>query len=157
MVESVSMALGLDLLDNKQPLERPLRIWYHNGEDPMDELKRRLAAICQHYEISLKDLLTGGNFFMTSGNEVPLRVAASYSQVQVQTDHRLVKCIAEQIGDNKIDAASFDPLVTLHAVPESDRQDGWRGSDFREDCGYPELRYRPVTPYPKTTLGSGAC
>jgi RecA-family ATPase len=120
MVESVSMALGLDLLDNKQPLERPLRVWYHNGEDPMDELKRRLAAICQHYEISLKDLLTGGNFFMTSGNEVPLRVAASYSQVQVQTDHRLVKCIAEQIGDNKIDAAGFDPLVTLHAVPESD-------------------------------------
>jgi RecA-family ATPase len=120
MVESVSMALGLDLLDNKQPLERPLRVWYHNGEDPMDELKRRLAAICQHYEISLRDLLTGGNFFMTSGNEVPLRVAASYSQVQVQTDHRLVKCIAEQIGDNKIDAAGFDPLVTLHAVPESD-------------------------------------
>jgi hypothetical protein len=61
-----------------------------------------------------------GNFFMTSGNEVPLRVAASYSQVQVQTDHRLVKCIAEQIGDNKIDAAGFDPLVTLHSVSEKD-------------------------------------
>jgi hypothetical protein len=56
MVESVSMALGLDLLDNKRPLERPLRVWYHNGEDPMDELKRRLAAICQHYEISLEEL-----------------------------------------------------------------------------------------------------
>ncbi len=120
MVEFVSMALGLDLLNNKQPLERPLRVWYHNGEDPMDELKRRLAAICQHYEISLKDLLTSGNFFMTSGNEVPLRVAASYSQVQVQTDHRLVKCIAEQIGDNKIDASCFDPLVTLHSVSEKD-------------------------------------
>jgi hypothetical protein len=34
--------------------------------------------------------------------------------------HRLVKCIAEQIGDNKIDAAGFDPLVTLHAVSEKD-------------------------------------
>jgi RecA-family ATPase len=121
MVEFVSMATGLDLLNDKQPLDGgPLRVWYHNGEDPMDELKRRLAAICQHYDISLKDLLTSGNFFMTSGNEVPLRVAASYSQVQVQTDHRLVKCIAEQIGDNKIDAAGFDPLVTLHAVSEKD-------------------------------------
>jgi hypothetical protein len=119
MVEFVSMAIGLDLLDNKQPLDGgPLRVWYHNGEDPMDELKRRLAAICQRYEISLRDLLTGGNFFMTSGNEVPLRVAQSLSQVQVQTDHRLVKCIAEQIGDNKIDSAGFDPLVTLHAVSE---------------------------------------
>jgi AAA domain len=99
MVEFVSMASGIDLLNDKQPLdEGPLRVWYHNGEDPMDELKRRLSAICQRYDISLKDLLTSGNFFMTSGNEVPLRVAASYSQVQVQTDHRLVKCIAEQIG-----------------------------------------------------------
>jgi hypothetical protein len=120
MVESVSMAIGLNLLNNKKPLERPLRVWYHNGEDNMDELKRRLAAICQHYEVSLKDLLTGGNWFMTSGNEVPLRVAQSYSQIQLQTDHRLVKCIAEQIGDNKIDAANFDPLVTLHAVSEND-------------------------------------
>jgi RecA-family ATPase len=121
MVEFVSMASGIDLLNDKQPLDGgPLRVWYHNGEDPMDELKRRLAAICQHYDISLKDLLTSSNFFMTSGNEVPLRVAASYSQVQVQTDHRLVKCIAEQIGDNKIDAAGFDPLVTLHAVSEKD-------------------------------------
>ena len=119
MVEFVSMAIGLDLLDDKRPLDGgPLRVWYHNGEDPMDELKRRLAAICQRYEISLRDLLTGGNFFMTSGNEVPLRVAQSLSQVQVQTDHRLVKCIAEQIGNNKINSAGFDPLVTLHAVSE---------------------------------------
>jgi hypothetical protein len=120
MVESVSMALGLDLLDNKRPLERPLRVWYHNGEDNKDELRRRLAAICQHYEVPLDELLTEGRFFMTSGNEVPLRVAQSYTQVQLQTDHRLVKCIAEQIGDNKIDVANFDPLVTLHAVSEND-------------------------------------
>jgi AAA domain len=120
MVESVSMALGLDLLDNKKPLERPLRVWYHNGEDNTDELRRRLAAICQHYEVPLKDFLAEGRFFMTSGNEVPLRVAQSYTQVQLQTDHRLVKCIAEQIGDNKIDVANFDPLVTLHAVSEND-------------------------------------
>jgi RecA-family ATPase len=118
MVESVSMALGLDLLDGKRPLEQRLRVWYHNGEDNMDELNRRLAAICQHYEAPLTEL--EGYFFMTSGNDLPLRVAQSYTQVQLQTDHRLIKCIAEQIGDNKIDAANFDPLVTLHAVSEND-------------------------------------
>jgi RecA-family ATPase len=120
MVEIVSMASGLDLLNDKQPLDKgPMRAWYHNGEDPMDELLRRLAAICQHYEISLDDLLKSGNFFMTSGNELPLRVAQNANQVLVQTDHRLVKCIADQINDNKIDAASFDPLVTLHGVAEA--------------------------------------
>jgi hypothetical protein len=47
-----------------------------------------------------------------------LRVAQGYSNLQI--DHRLVKCITESIGDNKIDVASFDPLVTLHGVPEND-------------------------------------
>jgi RecA-family ATPase len=93
-----------------------LRVWYHNGEDNMDELNRRLAAICQYYNISLKDL--EGWFFMTSGNEVPLRVAQGYSNLLI--DHRLIKCITEAIGDNGIDVATFDPLVTLHGVPEND-------------------------------------
>jgi RecA-family ATPase len=114
MVEGVSMATGRSLL-GEEPKER-VRVWYHNGEDNMDELNRRLAAICQYYNIPLEEL--PGWFFMTSGNEVPLRVAQGYSNLNI--DHRLVKCIVEAIGDNKIDVATFDPLVTLHGVPEND-------------------------------------
>jgi RecA-family ATPase len=114
MVEGVSMATGRNLL-GEEPRER-VRVWYHNGEDNMDELNRRLAAICQYYGIPLEEL--PGWFFMTSGNEVPLRVAQGYSNLNI--DHRLVKCIVEAIGDNKIDVATFDPLVTLHGVPEND-------------------------------------
>src|SRR5262249_5226785 len=58
-------------------------------------------------------------FFMTSGNEVPLRVAETWSQVRLQTDHRLVKCVTEAVADNRIDVAILDPLVTLHGVPEN--------------------------------------
>jgi RecA-family ATPase len=116
MTEGISMSTARNLLD-EQPPER-LRVWLHNGEDNMDELRRRLAANCQHHGIPLEELKDW--LFMTSGNEVPLRVAQSYSQLQMQTDHRLVKCISEAIGDNKIDVAIFDPLVTLHAVPEND-------------------------------------
>jgi hypothetical protein len=90
----------------------------HNGEDNMIELQRRLAGICQHYKIPMEELR--GWFFMTSGNEVPLRVAESWNQVRLNTDHRLVKCLTEAIGDNKIDVANLDPLVTLHGVRESD-------------------------------------
>jgi hypothetical protein len=114
MVEGVSMSTARNLL-GEQPGER-VRVWYHNGEDNMDELNRRVAAICQYYDIPLKEL--EGWFFMTSGNEVPLRVAQGYSNLNI--DHRLVKCIVEAIGDNKIDVATFDPLVTLHGVPEND-------------------------------------
>jgi RecA-family ATPase len=114
MVEGVSMATGRNLL-GEEPRER-VRVWYHNGEDNMDELNRRLAAICQYYDIPMEEL--PGWFFVTSGNEVPLRVAQGYSNLNI--DHRLVKCIMESIGDNRIDVATFDPLVTLHGVPEND-------------------------------------
>jgi RecA-family ATPase len=63
MVEGVSMATGRNLL-GEEPKER-VRVWYHNGEDNMDELNRRLAAICQYYDIPLEEL--PGWFFMTSG------------------------------------------------------------------------------------------
>jgi RecA-family ATPase len=115
MVESVAMATGRNLLDEE--VRERARVWYHNGEDNMVELQRRLAGICQHYEIPMEELRSW--FFMTSGNEVPLRVAESWSQVRLNTDHRLVKCITEAIGDNKIDVANLDPLVTLHGVQEN--------------------------------------
>jgi RecA-family ATPase len=114
MVEQVSMATARNLL-GEQPTER-LRVWYHNGEDSLEELNRRLAAICQHYDIPQSELR--GWFFMTSGNEVPLRVAKGYSNLVINTG--LIENINNQIGDNKVDVATFDPLVTLHGVPEND-------------------------------------
>jgi AAA domain len=115
MVESIAMAAGRNLLDEE--VKERVRVWYHNGEDNMLELQRRVGGICQHYNIPMEELK--GWFFMTSGNEVPLRVAETWSQVRLQTDHRLVKCITEAIGDNKIDVSILDPLVTLHGVPEN--------------------------------------
>jgi RecA-family ATPase len=116
MVESIAMATGRNLLDEE--IGERVRVWYHNGEDNMTELERRVLGICQHYNIPQEEL--PGWFFMTSGNEVPLRVAESWNQVRLNTDHRLVKCITEAIGDNKIDVCALDPLVTLHGVRESD-------------------------------------
>src|SRR5215831_5616530 len=115
MVEAIAMATGRDLLG--EGAREPLKVWYHNGEDNMLELQRRVGAICQYYNIPMEELESG--FFMTSGNEVPLRVAVTWSQVRLQTDHRLVKHITEAIGDNKVDAGMFDPLVTLHGVGEN--------------------------------------
>jgi hypothetical protein len=114
MVELVAMATGRNLL-GEQPTER-LRCWFHNGEDPLEELNRRLGAICLRYGIPQQELR--GWFFMTSGNEVPLRVAKGYSDLKIH--ELLIKCIAEEIARNEIDVATLDPLVTLHSVPEQD-------------------------------------
>jgi hypothetical protein len=114
MVEAIAMATCRNLL-GEQPEER-LRVWYHNGEDPLDEIKRRIAAICQHYKTPQSEL--EGWLFVTSGNEFPLRVAKGYSDLKI--DHELVQQISAAVAENKIDLAIFDPLVTLHNVSELD-------------------------------------
>jgi RecA-family ATPase len=114
MVEAIAMATARSLL-GEQPEER-LRIWYHNGEDPRDEINRRLAAICQHYKISQEELQ--GYLWTTSGTEFPLRVAKGYANLEINTV--LVREISAAISENQIDVAIFDPLVTLHSVSEVD-------------------------------------
>jgi RecA-family ATPase len=49
------MAIGRDLLGDEE-LTEPLRVWYHNGEDPREELDRRIAAICIHYSIDEQEV-----------------------------------------------------------------------------------------------------
>jgi RecA-family ATPase len=114
MVEAIAMATCRNLL-GEQPPER-LRVWLHNGEDNLDEMMRRVAAICQHYRIPQDELV--GWFFMTSGNEVPLRVAEGYNKLEI--DKQLINRINTQIEENQIDVVTLDPLITLHGVPESD-------------------------------------
>jgi RecA-family ATPase len=114
MVEAVAMATCRNLL-GEQPSER-LHVWYHNGEDTLEELNRRLGAICQHYGIPQQEL--SGWFFMTSGNEVPLRVANGYKELKI--DELLIAHISEEIARNEVDVVVLDPLVTLHGVSEQD-------------------------------------
>ena len=114
LVEGVAMATCRNLL-GEQPAEK-LRVWYHNGEDPLDEIDRRVFAICQHYGIPQAELLPG--LWVTSGNEFPLRVAKGYANLEI--DDALVRQISAAIRDNEIDVAIFDPLVTLHSVSEAD-------------------------------------
>jgi RecA-family ATPase len=114
LVEGVAQGAARNLL-GEQPAER-LRVWYHNGEDPREEIERRLIAICKHHGVPHSELV--GRLWVTSGNEVPLRVAKGYSNLEI--DENLVRQISEMISTNEIDVAMFDPLVTLHSVPEID-------------------------------------
>ena len=56
------MASGKPLVG--QPVRAPFRVWYWNGEDPVDEMERRVAAICLHHEITEAHL--GGRLSSTA-------------------------------------------------------------------------------------------
>jgi hypothetical protein len=113
LVEAVGMSIGQDLL-GKERLRRPLRVWYHNGEDPRDEINRRIAAICIRYRIKEQDVCK--NMFVTCGLDMPIKVATGATQVRLDKPLRME--IADTIREQKIDVAIFDPLVTLHSTNE---------------------------------------
>ena len=55
-----------------QPRQR-CRVWYWNGEDPRDEIERRVAAACLHHQIAPDEL--EGWLFLDSGRDTEIIVA----------------------------------------------------------------------------------
>jgi hypothetical protein len=119
-VELVSMAIGRDLLHGGQEIPvGPLTVWGHNGEDPYEELQRRIMAVCQHYGVTLEDL--GGRLRITSGRDMPVMVARELSEggkVLIPTADG--KEIAAEIAKHNIQVFVADPFVTIHRVNEND-------------------------------------
>jgi hypothetical protein len=105
--------LGRDLLGDEE-LKRPLYVWYHNGEDPREEINRRIAAICIKFNLDEQEVRK--NLRVTCGLDMPIKVARGATEVKL--DRALVAEITAAIRDEKIDVAIFDPLVTLHSTSE---------------------------------------
>jgi RecA-family ATPase len=113
-VEGVAMATVRNLL-GEQPKAR-CKVWIHNGEDSRPELLRRIVAICQRYNIPQEELV--GWLFLTSGTEMPLKVANGYSDLKIDTP--LIEEMTQMILENEIDVVMLDPLVTIHSINEND-------------------------------------
>ena len=117
MVEAVSMAIGRDLFRGKWQLPTgPLKVWVHNGEDPLDELQRRLGAICMHYELNPAEVAQ--NLFVTSGRDTRIIVAEELDGTVVQMP-AVREQIVQQVQDLAIDVMILDPFIATHAVNEN--------------------------------------
>jgi hypothetical protein len=115
LVESVAMASGKNLLGVEPAPD--LRVWYWNGEDPQDELQRRVQAILKHYNVAAADI--EGRFFLDSGRDLPIRIA-ELQDGKTKIAVPVVKQMIEAILDLKIDCLGIDPWVSSHGVPEND-------------------------------------
>ena len=65
IAEALAMATGRPLLGIAPPAR--VKVWYWNGEDPYDELERRVGAACLHYGVSAADI--DGWLFVNSGRD----------------------------------------------------------------------------------------
>lgn len=115
LAESVAMATGRHLLADKP--HGISRVFYWNGEDPQEEIDRRLAATCLEYRISNEDL--GGRLFTASGRDMPLQIA-HMGPNGVVLNETLIAQLIQQLKFNRIDVFSVDPFVSVHQVGEND-------------------------------------
>lgn len=115
MGEALSMATGRELFGVK--VHQRARVWLWNGEDPQEELDRRLAAACLHFGIAADEV--AGMLFVDSGRRMPL-VTATQTKDGAKIAIPVVDKLCEEIKRNGIDVMIVDPFVSSHGVSEND-------------------------------------
>lgn len=111
--EGISIVTGMPIAGQK--VHHQGRAWIYNNEDPLDEIKRRIAAICAHFDIDLRSLV--GGLFVNSGFDRRLIVARKIREAVVQEPD--VDACIEEIRRNGIVSFTVDPFVSTHKVGES--------------------------------------
>lgn len=115
LAEAVAMASGRGLL-GELPKQR-LRVWYWNGEDPLEETERRLAALMLHYQLQRADLEEW--LFIGSGREAEL-VIAKQTRDGADIYQPDVDAVQAMLAELRVDVATIDPFVSCHRVMEND-------------------------------------
>jgi hypothetical protein len=119
--EAVVMGSGRDFLSGeKDKIIERLRVWYWNGEDPFDELERRITAVCERHNIDREELAGNGRLFFDSGHNTPLNFASSSGPGKVQFNEELIAWFVQKIKDLGIDIVILDPFISIHSIGEND-------------------------------------
>lgn len=115
IAEGLSMVTGKPIFNPK--LHKKLRVWLWNGEDPRDELQRRIQAACIRFNISPEQI--GDRLFVDTGRERGIVVARDDKR-GVVIARPVVEQVVKTILDNQIDVLVIDPFVSTHEVSEND-------------------------------------
>ncbi len=114
-VEALAMASGRNLLGPHPAYAA--RVWLHNGEDPMDEMQRRVTAAMLHHKLVPDDV--AGHLFVTSGRTTPITIAETRGNGTAIAAPNIEEIKVEIIA-NRIDVLIVDPFVSCHRVNEND-------------------------------------
>ena len=113
LAEATAMATGKPLLGTETEKRR---VWVWNLEDPLDELRRRFAAICQHYSIRQEEYR--GHLFVNSSRDGKVVMAETINGQPVILP--AADIILGFIKAHKIDVVIVDPFVSSHRLNEND-------------------------------------
>jgi AAA domain len=115
IVNVMAMVSGHNLIGDEP--HRPIRVWYWNGEDPREEIERRIAATCIHYMIGPDDI--GDRLFFDSGRDTEI-IIASQTKSGALIATPVETALTAALIDGKFDVLILDPFVSTHRVSEND-------------------------------------
>jgi hypothetical protein len=115
LTEAIAIATGRPLL-GISPSERT-KVWYWNGEDPQEEIDRRVHAILQHHRIPKEDV--EGWLFLGSGRDHELVIAIQDRHGTTVAEPE-IEAIVRFARVNQIGVIIIDPFVSTHRVAEND-------------------------------------
>lgn len=115
IVEALAMASGKPLLGVTP--RKICRVWLWNGEDPIDELERRIGAAMKYYGLSAADI--ADRLMVNSGMDTEIVVAVG-TREGAKIVSPVVDAVERAIKDHSIDLMIIDPFVSSHRIPEND-------------------------------------
>lgn len=135
IAEALAIATGVPILGT--PVDERTNVWLWNGEDPQDELDRRIVATALHHKLSEKDIT--GRLFVDNGRQTPI-VIAERTRDGVAIHAPVVEQVTETINANNIGVVIIDPFIACHRVTENDNNEIdrvakiWAGIADRTGC-----------------------
>ena len=99
-----------------------------NNEDPLDEMRRRLAAACQHYGVPFESIRHKIHLFSGHGNKFKLARRGNHKAQIVEGE--LKPFLIKYVLQHKIGVIGFDPLVSVHESNENDNTEMQRVMDI---------------------------
>lgn len=113
-LDAVAVATGHPLTGFN--VERPGAVWIYNTEDPLDEIKRKAAAIALQHNLDMKHL---SNIYSSSGRDKPF-VLAKYTKNGVVINGKAIQEAISFIQEKSIALMIVDPFVRSHEVSENE-------------------------------------
>jgi hypothetical protein len=113
-LDAVSIATGRPLSGFE--VDEPRRVWMHNTEDDITEMRRKIAAIQQHFRIDGREI--HDQIFLSSARSTKFTIVEENQNgalLQAQTCDQIIKFIRK----HKIAVWMIDPFVRVHAVDEN--------------------------------------
>lgn len=112
LAECIAIATGEPIL-GIQPKARE-RVVYYNAEDPLDEINRRVVAMCQHHQIDQAAL--EGWLYTASGRDADLILARGDAGDIVEPVFAMMEAYGAEYGPAVF---VFDPLANMTESPET--------------------------------------